>query len=147
MENFLHGLVYVDFALMTCLLLFISWQDLLLRIISNGSLIFLLCLIIPFTAMQQRIPNIFAALTVIAVLFPLFIYNVIGGGDIKLMAVLSLSFPWHQIADFFFVITFLGGVIGLIGIVFFRKSVRERGIPYGVPISLAFILFNAVVFN
>jgi prepilin peptidase CpaA len=146
-DNILQGLAYIDFAIITCLLLFISWQDILLRVISNSSLIVLLCLIVPFIAIQQRVPNIVAALTVIIVLFPLFIYNIMGGGDIKLMAVLSLSFSWHQVADFFFIIIFLGGVVGLVGIIFFRQSVRERGIPYGVPISLAFILFNAVVFN
>ncbi|OON42231.1 hypothetical protein BTJ39_03170 [Izhakiella australiensis] len=143
----MQWLVYADFILITCLLLFISWQDILLRIISNDSLIVLLCLVVLFVAMQQRFPNIIAALVVIAVFFPLFIFNIIGGGDIKLMSVLSMAFSWQQNADFFFITALLGGVIGVIGFLFYCQIVREHGIPYGVAISLAFIFFNVVLLN
>lgn len=147
MTVFLQWLVYADFILITCLLLFISWQDILLRIISNSSLIVLLCLVVPFVAMQHRFPNVIAALVVLAVFFPLFIFNIIGGGDIKLMSVLSMVFSWQQNADFFFIIALLGGVIGVFGFIFYRQITRERGIPYGVAISLAFVFFNTILLN
>ena len=140
-------LAYADFLLITCLLLFISWQDILFRIISNKSLIVLLFLVIPFVFMQKHLPNFIAALVVLSVFFPLFMLKIIGGGDVKLMSALSITFSWQQNLDFFIIISLLGGVIAVIGFIFYRKVTRERGIPYGVAISLAFILFNAFLLN
>jgi len=143
-STFLQWLVFVNFILITGLLLFISWQDILLRIISNSSLIVLLCLVVPYIALQQRFPNVIAAVVVIAFFFPLFIFNIIGGGDVKLMSVLSMAFSWQQNADFFFIIAIFGSVIGIFGFLFYRQITRERGVPYGVAISLAFVFYNII---
>ena len=142
MENVLKWLVFADFLLIICLLAFISWQDIILRVISNSNLIVLLFLVVPYQVMQFKHPNIVAALAIIVAFFPLFICNVIGGGDIKFMSVLSLSQSGQQLIDFFFVTAFLGGAIGVFGLVFFRKSTRLRGIPYGVAISLSYFITN-----
>lgn len=132
------------FLLITCLLIFISWQDLLLRIISNKSLIVLLCLVIPLMLMQCQYPNILAGLTITLCFFPLFICHVIGGGDVKLMSVLALSLTWSQLIDFLLLTAFVGGGIGVIGLLLSRKATIERGIPYGVAISLAYIAINTL---
>lgn len=132
------------FLIITCLLVFISWQDILLRIISNKSLVVLLCLVVALMATQCQYPNIVAALAIILCFFPLFICNVIGGGDVKLMSVLALSCTWPQLIDFLLLTAFVGGGIGIIGLLLFRKATKERGIPYGVAISLAYIAINTL---
>jgi Flp pilus assembly protein, protease CpaA len=138
--------VCVLFLLITCLLIFISWQDILLRIISNKSLIALLFIVIPLMLIQYRVPNIAAALVIILCFFPLFICNVIGGGDVKLMAILALSLTWSQLIDFLLLTSFIGCGIGIIGLVLFRQVTKERGLPYGVAISLAYIAYYSLYY-
>lgn len=138
-DDLLKYLVCADFVIIVCLLLFISWQDILLRIIANRNLLVLLCLLIPFIIMQQRFPNILAAVVVLVVCFPLFIFKILGGGDVKLIAVLSMAFTWQQIIDFIVVISLFGIVVAMTGLLFFRQITREQGVPYGVAISLGFI--------
>ena len=75
----------------------------------------------------------------------LFSFNVIGGGDVKLIAVLMLSLPSEQIISFFLFTTIFGLLLIVIGWLFFRESIKNSGLPYGVAISLGF-LTNSVLF-
>lgn len=135
----MEWLGWTIFLIIAGLLIFISWQDTRFRIISHKSLMVLLCLIVALLAVKWQFPHIVAALAVIAVFFPLFVCNIIGGGDVKMIAVLSLSLSWLQLVDFLLLTAFIGGAIGIIGLIFFRKTTKTRGIPYGVAISCAYI--------
>ncbi|ATV46114.1 prepilin peptidase [Pectobacterium sp. CHL-2024] len=133
------------FLLFLFVLGFISWQDIRLRIISHNSLLLLLILILSLAVTQQTLPNFTAALSILLVGYFLFFFNVIGGGDVKLMAVLSLALSNTSLAFFLFCTAFFGGIIAIAGLIIFNDSIRRLGIPYGVAISSAFLftfLFN-----
>jgi len=133
-------LIKVIYILVALLLLYISVKDITTRIISHTSLIFLIFLIASMTLMQGKIPNIVAAFSVFIILFILFISNVIGGGDVKLLTVLSLSFSNATVVTFILTTLFLGGLVAITGLIGFRKNVISNGVPYAVAISLAFVL-------
>ncbi|WP_155107229.1 A24 family peptidase [Intestinirhabdus alba] len=129
----------IDFLLITLLLVFIAWEDILLRLISHRTLLILLGLLIPFILLQHKMPNFAAAGTVLLSGFLFFSLGAIGGGDVKLLTVLSLSMNSHILVNFFITMAFWGGFVVLIGLIFFRTAIRQSGVPYAVPISLAFL--------
>lgn len=129
----------VNFIIITLVLLYISWQDIRLRVIAHRSLfcLFLSLLSLLFSSHWQL--NFFAAATLFITGFLLFAINTIGGGDVKLMALLALFTPEKMFADFLLLTAFIGGAIVIFSLFFFRRQIREHGVPYGVAISLAFI--------
>lgn len=135
----------IHFLLFFLVLGFISFQDVRLRIISHKSLLLLLIIILSLAVTQQALPNFTAALSILLVGYFLFFFDVIGGGDVKLMAVLSLGLSDSSLAFFLFFTAFFGGVIAIACLIIFNDSIRRFGIPYGVAISSAFLftlLFN-----
>jgi prepilin peptidase CpaA len=85
-------------------------------------------------------PNIFLSLFVLFFGFMLFISKILGAGDVKLIVALSFAFNYVQFINYLFLVAVLGGVCAIIGLLFYHKNVKKNGIPYGVPIALAFML-------
>ncbi|MBM2901052.1 prepilin peptidase [Escherichia coli] len=133
-------LLRVDLLFVALFLVFISWGDILLRIISHRYLLVLTVLIFLALILQHQKPNLVAAGTVLLVGFFLFSAGVIGSGDVKLLTILSLAIDEHELTNFLVAMTFCGALVVLAGLLFFRKSISENGVPYAVPISLAFLL-------
>ncbi|WP_148873044.1 A24 family peptidase [Serratia marcescens] len=133
-------LLRIDFVFIAILLVIIAWGDIMLRLISHRDLLILSVLLILAMLVQHQVPNFIAAGVVLIVGFFLFTAKIIGGGDVKFISALSLTIRGPVLIDFLMAVAFLGGIVVLIGLLFFRKSVRESGVPYAVPISLAFIL-------
>ncbi|RDE68935.1 flp operon protein B [Aggregatibacter segnis] len=142
MNWFINVLVTIAFVL----LLILSISDIRSRIISNRTILLLLVVIIPLSLLKYQTVFIFPALCALTVGFLLFMLNVIGAGDVKLITVLMLMIPNDEIFPFFFFTTFAGLGLIIIGWLFFRKSIKENGLPYGVAISLGFIT-NLVLSN
>lgn len=137
-------LINFTFVAICMILFFIMWQDVFLRTISHFSLLLLAMFLIPFICLQQHWPNFILAILALIGGFLLFISRLWGGGDAKLVAVLALAFQGHLFYDFLFLTAFFGGVIALLGLIFFRKNLRTHGVPYGVAISSAFIFIYSV---
>ena len=113
---------YIIIALhivLVCLLLRLCYTDVRDRVISNRVVALLFFIVV--------------------VGFVLFMLHVMGAGDIKLIAVLMLMIPYEQIIFFFFFTACAGLLLIIIGWLFYRKSIKERGLPYGVAISLGFL--------
>ncbi|PMH46901.1 hypothetical protein BCU68_01360 [Vibrio sp. 10N.286.49.B3] len=68
-------------------------------------------------------------------------FRIIAAGDIKLLTAFSLAISPVYLPLTLVIITFIGGVMG-IGYYLYgkwsgnEKAVRQRGVPYGVPICL-----------
>ena len=129
----------VVFINITLVLLFIAWQDILRREIAHRSLLALFFSLLPLLLLPHWQLNFFAATLIFITGFLLFTVNVIGGGDVKLMALLALFLPEKMLTDFLLLTAFMGGAIVLCGLCFFRRQLCEHGVPYGVAIALAFI--------
>ncbi|MEJ7933462.1 prepilin peptidase [Sphingobium sp. AN558] len=69
----------------------------------------------------------------------LFALGWMGGGDVKLLAALSLWFPWQAVVSLLVLMAVLGGVVTLATVIHHRvtKRLGQPEIPYGVAISLA----------
>ncbi len=142
MNWFINVLVTIAFFLLVIL----SISDVRSRIISNRTILLLLVVIIPLSLLKYQTVFIVPALCTLTIGFLLFMLNIIGAGDVKLITVLMLMVPNDEIFPFFFFTTFAGLGLIIIGWLFFRKSIKENGLPYGVAISLGFIT-NLVLSN
>ncbi|HDR1794058.1 TPA: prepilin peptidase, partial [Pasteurella multocida] len=116
------------------------WTDLTKRVISNNTVLLLLAVIIPFSFIHHSQIFFLPALLFLFLGFLLFTLGVIGAGDIKLIAVLMLSIPTEQLISFFFLTSCSGLLLIIIGWLFFKESIKKRGLPYGIAISLGFLM-------
>lgn len=69
-------------------------------------------------------------------------WRFIGAGDIKLFAAYSMAIDPDYLVFSIVLVLFLGGLLSVVYMVmhYLRKGKGEIGIPYGVAISLGFIL-------
>ena len=134
------------YLVLILLLIRLSWTDIKGRIISNKIILYLFLVIVPLAWIQYENIFVIPALIALFIGFLLFSLKIIGAGDIKLIAVLMLAIPSDQVFSFFFFTTFSGLLVIIIGWIFFRKSIRQDGLPYGVAISLGFLI-NLVLFS
>ncbi len=84
------------------------------------------------------------------VFFFFWLMKAIGGGDVKLMAGVGAFLGWPHILDALFLTALCGGVMGLLFIIWKRRSkaetgeetvpVRKQTLPYGVAIAVGTIL-------
>ena len=128
------------------LLIRLSWTDIKRRIISNKIVLSLFLVIVPLAWIQYENIFVIPALIALFIGFLLFSLRIIGAGDVKLIAVLMLAIPSDQVFSFFFFTTFSGLLVIIIGWIFFRESISQNGLPYGVAISLGFLI-NLVLFS
>ncbi|MDO4698900.1 MAG: prepilin peptidase [Pasteurellaceae bacterium] len=125
--------------LISLLLCKISWEDITSRTIRNKWVVFLGILVLPFSLLAYGEIFVLPAVIVLLFGFLLFLINIIGAGDVKLLAVLMLATPTEQIPALLFLISLFGLGLIIVGLLFFRQSIRQHGLPYGVAISLGFI--------
>ena len=122
------------------LLIIISWTDINQRIISNTAVLALLIVIVPFSFLFYGDLFFSNAIASLVIGFVIFYFGIIGGGDIKLISVLMLATPTTNIVPFLFLTSMTGLFLIIFGCLFFRQSIKENGLPYGVAISGGFLL-------
>lgn len=143
----MNGFIILSFQLLTILLLIrLSYTDTKYRIISNKIVILLFFILLPLSWVKYGEVFVFPALISLIIGFILFNLRVMGAGDVKLISVLMLAIPQEQIMSFFFFTACSGLLLIIIGWIFFRKSILQNHLPYGVAISLGFLI-NLVLFS
>lgn len=93
-----------------------------------------------------------AGLAVLAVGFVLFMFDILGGGDVKLLSASAVWTGFDALGPFLLVVTLAGGLVALVLLMARRLIPRERlgrdgalarlmspkqGVPYGVAIAIA----------
>ncbi|SUC09621.1 Flp pilus assembly protein, protease CpaA [Pasteurella canis] len=141
-----NGIIIGLQSIIILLLIILSWTDIRSRIISNKIVFILLVVVLPLAWLKHGEINIIPALLVLVIGFILFSFRIIGAGDIKLISVLMLALPNEQIIYFFFFTAFSGLILIIVGLLFFRNSIRKQGLPYGVAIASGFII-NLLLFS
>lgn len=108
--------------------------------------------------------HLLAALIGLAVGFTLFALGIVGGGDAKLFASVSLWFGFPDLIDYALIASLFGGVFTLLVLGFRKLPIpqllaqqswlmrlhdQKSGIPYGVALSSGalFLLANTEVFR
>ena len=82
-------------AIIICLLITLCWTDLRYRLISNRIIMALLLVTIPFSYLVHGTLFWLPTLLCLAIGFILFLFNIIGAGDVQVLAVLMLASPSH----------------------------------------------------
>ncbi len=128
-----------------------------LRIHNFNSLAILFCFFPAYFASPESFNDLwqhFAAMAgVFAVTYIMFTLGMMGGGDSKLGTVLGLWIGLKGLIPFIFYMTLMGGLLGLISLIIFRKKPFKNpkqgswiaelqegrnAVPYGVAISFGF---------
>ncbi|WP_314870036.1 prepilin peptidase [Aggregatibacter kilianii] len=135
----MNWIIDVLVAITILLLVTLSVTDIRSRIISNQVVLLLLFAIAPLSLLKYQTIFVIPALCALAIGFLIFSLGAMGAGDIKLISVLMLTIPHNEIIYFFFFTAFFGLLLIIVGWLFFRKSIKENGLPYGVAISLGFM--------
>ena len=130
------------FILLFCIasiLTYLSWTDITARTISNLVVLILIPFLLAFAWLNYGEIFIFPALFTLIIGFFLFLLKIIGAGDIKLLTVLMLAIPATEVINFLFLTSFFGLLLVIFGWLFWRQSIKTKGLPYGVAISLGFL--------
>ena len=107
-------------------------------------------------SLVEIISNISAGGLVLLVGIILFSLNVVGAGDVKIMAAAAVWFGFPGLPSFLLAVALTGGVLTIALIVFRRFIVptswkrfdwlvnlhKEQGVPYGVAISVGAVLVS-----
>lgn len=82
------------------------------------------------------------ALGVLALFALAFHFGLMGGGDVKMIAALSLWFPFGALVTMLIVMSIAGGLITLLMLVdkWARGNAAQPEVPYGIAIAIAALL-------
>ncbi|MDN3698531.1 prepilin peptidase [Vibrio cortegadensis] len=126
--------------LLTTISLFVCYQDITKRTISNRVvfLVMSLCSILYFQ--HSVFESVLYAVGILFVGFVLFNLNIIAAGDVKLLSAFSLAITPQYLPLTLFIITLLGSLLGVAYYLYAKcsdyKKIMGNGLPYGVPICL-----------
>lgn len=140
---------YFTIIIINCLIsLLVIFSDSRNRCISNRLVISVLVMSTVVALLNDFFfRSLLYALVILGIFFVLWLANVLGGGDIKLIAAYSVGVePQFTV----FMICFIGLLGGLQITVMYvwgglqKKPAFERGIPYGIPIVLSGLFFSTL---
>lgn len=126
--------------------IYVSATDFLYRKIQNNALYVLLLLQCSLSPLDIQTISFLLVLSIGLILYKLIW---IGAGDIKYASVLSLTIPVHDLVWALVMMAFSGGILvvfylvktKLINKILAKKTLNDqKGIPYGVAISIGFYL-------
>lgn len=124
-------------ALIGC---FICYQDISQRTIANQLVLLVLLITFSLSVYQHSYINLLYSGALLLSGLILWRYNIMGGGDIKLLVAFSLAIKPEFLLLTLVIITVFGGILALayylFGLLTDLEKVKARGIPYGFPICL-----------
>ncbi|WP_238115381.1 prepilin peptidase [Vibrio cincinnatiensis] len=127
-------------VLVIFILLVLVVEDIYKRSLSNKYILLLLVLILLGWFIQPNWSVLPYTLVILLIGLVLFYFQLLAAGDTKLLAVLSLGIHPDYLPLTLVGITVVGGIMAigylLYGLCTNLRAVRQKGIPYGVPISL-----------
>ncbi|HBC3483120.1 TPA: prepilin peptidase [Vibrio parahaemolyticus] len=142
-------LIYVLLALLCAM---VSFSDLRHRTIKNHHVGMIALLAIVIGSADYTLDSIWILGICWSALLVLHIFNVMGGGDVKLIAAFSLALPTAFLLPALMLVAVFGGVLTTFYLCkrwwITKKSVQEHvqiGLPYGVAICCGF--FTALLLN
>ncbi len=127
-------------TLLVLQLLYVCYSDIRYRTISNKFIITIALNTVTLGFTTNHGINMIMPLSALLIGYSIFYFNLIGGGDVKLITALLFSLTTSQSLDFILYTAMMGGVVMIIGIMINRKDIQQRGVPYAVAISAGFFL-------
>ncbi|EOS9417150.1 prepilin peptidase [Yersinia enterocolitica] len=121
-------------------LLFVCYSDIRHRTISNNFIITIAINTVALGLATHQAVNIIIPLSALLIGYIIFYFDLIGGGDVKLITVLLFALTTTQSLDFILYTAIMGGVVMIIGMFVNREDIKQLGVPYAVAISAGFLL-------
>lgn len=125
---------------LTALSLYICYTDVRHRQITNGVVLIVALLCLSILVVNQQYSALMLSCTILMVGIALFLLGVIGAGDIKLLAAFSLAIKPEYLLMTLGLIVLSGGILAVFYLIYGAitdlNKVRQRGIPYAIPICL-----------
>lgn len=121
-------------------LLFVCYSDIRHRTISNNFIITIAINTVALGLATHQAVNIIIPLSALLIGYIIFYFDLIGGGDVKLITVLLFALTTTQSLDFILYTAIMGGVVMIIGMLVNREDIKQHGVPYAVAISAGFLL-------
>lgn len=123
------------------LLIKVSLNDLKHRTVKHSDLVWLAVLLLLGWFFMPNWQVLSYSLMIIVIGFILFVFRILGAGDTKLLAIVSLGVHPAIMPLMLFGVIILGGLLAISYLVYgcFTDwhTLRERGIPYTIPISIS----------
>jgi prepilin peptidase CpaA len=131
----------VVYALVCSLLVKISISDCLSRTVKHLDLVCLTVLLLLSWIYQPNYQILTTSLVLLCIGFVLHCFSILGAGDTKLMVILTLGISPEMMPLMLYGTAFFGGCLALvywgIGLVAGMSKVREKSLPFAVPICLS----------
>lgn len=121
-------------------LLLICYNDIRYRIISNKWVMTVTINTLVLSLIIYNTVSIIIPLLALLIGYIVFYFKLIGGGDVKLIIVLLFTLNPEQSLNFILYTAIMGGVVMIIGLLFNRADIQQRGVPYAVAISSGFLI-------
>ncbi|WP_174848855.1 A24 family peptidase [Yersinia artesiana] len=121
-------------------LLIICYSDIRHRVISNKWVIIVALNTLVLSLIRYNTVNLVTPLLALLLGYIIFHFKLIGGGDVKLITVLLIILNTEQSFNFILYTAIMGGVVMIIGMLFNRADIQQRGVPYAVAISAGFLI-------
>lgn len=134
---------YSQILFLFCLTLIAAVSDIRTRRIPNKLVIpsfFIALLFVYFLPEADVAQHAYSLFVMIVLSIPLFSLGWMGGGDIKLLYVLAVSFPLFSFLQLFLCIAIAGGVHAVIQMM----ATKKKAMPYGLSIFLGYVVFAIV---
>lgn len=134
-------------AIISLQLLWVCYTDIRFRLITNSMVLMVMVTAIILGLITNKpntlyalLASVYPALIILTLGFFVFCLRIIGGGDIKLMAALALALNVPQSVNFVLFSSIFGAVVAVVGMVISYSAMRAKGVPYGVAITMGFLL-------
>ena len=107
-------------------------------------------------SVQAPLDHFLAMALALLILLPLFASNMLGGGDVKLLAVIALWLGMHKLAALLILVGIFGGIFALFWLAMrwlIRTGLRERKLPRSLqahaplPFALPIMIVAALLFE
>ncbi|HEG0621127.1 TPA: prepilin peptidase [Yersinia enterocolitica] len=121
-------------------LLIICYSDIRHRVISNKWVITVAINALALSLIRYNTVSLVIPLLALLLGYIIFHFRLIGGGDVKLITVLLITLDAEQSLNFILYTAIMGGVVMIIGMLFNRADIQQRGVPYAVAISAGFLI-------
>ncbi|HHL2499856.1 TPA: prepilin peptidase [Yersinia enterocolitica] len=121
-------------------LLIICYSDIRHRVISNKWVIAVAINTLVLSLIRYNTVSLIIPLLALVIGYIIFYFKLIGGGDVKLITVLMFALNSEQSLNFILYMAIMGGVVMILGILFNRADIKQRGVPYAVAISAGFLI-------
>lgn len=129
------------FSLLILMLCYVSFTDMKRREIDHIPLAIILILSIFIGLLVTHNINIIVPIAILVIGIILSCFNLIGGGDVKLLVALTIGLTNDMVLNLFILMSFAGVPVAIIAYIIHKVKKKSGSceVPYGLAISFGYV--------